>query len=106
MLRDGLPFLWIRIHVRLLAGVAGPAGVTVCKDCVVVPGTVGTLSPSDSNSVGHDGPDGTLSSSNPAGILFSAVPAGIPFPAGPLALMGRCMSSSNPAGMLFPAVKP
>ena len=58
--------------VRFLAGVAGPAAVTVCEDCVVVPGTVGTQSPSDSDSVGHDGPDGTLSSSDPAGKLFPA----------------------------------
>ena len=79
--------------VRLLAGVACPAGVTVCEDCVVVPGTVGTLPPSDSGSVGHDGTD-------PAGILFPAVPAGIPFPVGPDGML----SSSHPAGMLFPAV--
>ena len=50
--------------VRLLAVVACPAGVTVCEECVVMPGTVGTLSPSDSDSVGHDGPDGTLSPSD------------------------------------------
>ena len=42
--------------VRLLAGVAYLAGVTVCEDCIVMPGTVGTLSPSDSDSVGHSAP--------------------------------------------------
>ena len=73
---------------------------------MVVPGTVGTLSPSDSDSVGHDGPDGTLSSSNPAGILFPAVPAGIPFPIGPVGPVGPdgTLSSSDLAGILFPAV--
>ena len=78
-----------------MAGVACPAGETVCANCIVMPGTVGTLSPSDSDSVGPVGPvgtlspsdsdsvgpvgpDGTLFSSNLAGILFPAVPAGIP----------------------------
>ena len=87
--------------VRLLAGVACPPGVTVGEDCIVMPGAVGTLSPSDSDSVGpvgHVGTlspsdsdsigpvglDGTLSSSDHAGILFPAVPAGIPFPVGPV----------------------
>ena len=107
--------------VRLLAGVACPAGVTVCEDCVVMPDTVGTLSPSDSDyvgpvgpvgtlspsdSVGHDGPDETLSSSDPAGILFPAVPAGIPFSVGPVGPVGPdgMLSSSDLAGILFPTV--
>ena len=76
-----------------MAGVACPAGVTVCEECVVMPGAVGTLSPSDSHSVGPVGhvgtsspsdsdsvgpvgPDGMLSSSDLAGILFPAIPAG------------------------------
>ena len=67
--------------VRLLSRAAYPAGVTVCEDCVVMPGAVGTLSPSDSDSVG---PDGTLSSSDLAGILLQTVPAGMPFPVGPV----------------------
>ena len=50
--------------VRLLARVACLAGVTVCEDCVVMPDTVGTLSPSDSDSVGPVGPVGTLSPSD------------------------------------------
>ena len=86
-------------EVRLLARVACPAGVTGCEDCVVVPGAVGTLSPSDSDSVGHDGPDGTMTSSDPAGILFPALPAGIPFPVGPVGpvkLMGRCPHPTLP----------
>ena len=35
--------------LRLFVGVACPASVTVCEDCtcVVMPGVVGTLSPSD-----------------------------------------------------------
>ena len=41
---------------------ACPAGVTVCEDCVVMPGTVGTLSPSDSD--GPVGPVGMLSPSD------------------------------------------
>ena len=68
--------------LRLLASAACPASVTVCEDCVISPGVVGTLSPSDS--VGPAGPDGTLSTSDLAGILFPAVPAGIPFPVGPV----------------------
>ena len=85
--------------VRLLAGEACPAGVTVCEDCIMMPGAVvtlspsdtvgpvgmlspsdsasvgpvghvGMLSPSDSVSVGHDDPDGTLSSSDFARMLF------------------------------------
>ena len=47
-------------EVRLLAGEACPAG----GNCIVMPGTVGTLSPSDSDSVGPDGPVGTLSPSD------------------------------------------
>ena len=93
--------------LRLLAGAACPASVTVCEDCVISPGVVGTLSPSDSDSVGPVGPygklspsdsdsvglvgpDGALSSSDLAGILFPAVPAGIPFPVGPVGPVGLC----------------
>ena len=43
---------WPKLHIRR---------VTVCEDCVVMPGTVGTLSPSDSDPVGHVG---TLSPSD------------------------------------------
>ena len=107
--------------LRLLARVACPASVTVCEDCVVMPGVVGTLSPSDSDSVGpygtlspsdsdgpvgpygrlspYDsdsvGPDGTLSSSDLAGILFPAVPAGIPFPVGPVGPFGTMSPSDS-----------
>ena len=109
--------------VRLLAGAACPAGVTVCEDCIMMPGAVGTLprltltvgpvghvrtlSPSDSVSVGHDGPDGTLSPSDfasvgpvgPVGMLSpsDSVSVGHDGPDGML-------SSSDFAGMLFPAV--
>ena len=98
--------------VRLLAGVAYLAGVTVCEDGIVMTGTVGTLSPSDSDGpVGtlslsdsdYVGPDGTLSSSDLAGILFPAVPTGIPFPVGPVGPDGT-LSSSDHAGILFSAV--
>ena len=112
----------------LLARAACPASVTVCEDCIMMPGVVGTLSPSISDSVGHVGtlspsdsdsvglcgmlspsdsdsvgpvgPEGTLSSSDLAGILFPAVPAGIPFPIG----LTLTMSSSAFDGMLIPAV--
>ena len=77
----------------MLAGVACPAGVTICDDCIVMQGTVGTLSPSDSDYVG---PDGTLSSSDPAGILFPAVPAGMPFPVGLLALWALIRHCPHP----------
>ena len=116
--------------VRLLAGVACPAGVTVGEDCMVMSGAVGMLSPSDSDgTVGHVGTlslsdsntvgsDGALSSSNLAGILFPAVPAGIPFPVGHVGPVGMLspsdsvgpvgpdgtLSSSDLAGILFPAV--
>ena len=81
-----------------MAGAACPAGVTVCEDGIVMPGAVGMLSPSDSDGpvgpvgtlspsdsvfVGHDGPDGTLSSSDFARMLFPAIPAGIRFPSRP-----------------------
>ena len=110
---------------RLLAGVASPASVTVDKGGKISPyrpygtlspsdsdsvGPYGTLSPSDSDSVGPCGmlspsdsvavgpvgPDGTLSSSNLAGILFSAVPPGIPLPLGPVGPVG-------PYGTLSPS---
>ena len=47
--------------VRLLAGAVCPASVTVCQDCIMTPGAVGTLSPFISDSVG---PFGTLSPSD------------------------------------------
>ena len=100
-------------EVRLLAGVACPAGETICGNCIAMPGRcphltgpVGTLSPSDSYSVGPVGPDGTLSSSDLAGILFPAVPAGIPIPVdavGPVGPDGM-LSSSDLVGILFSAV--
>ena len=76
--------------VRLLAGVACPAGVTVCENGIVMTGTVGTLSPSDYDGpVGPVGtlspsdsdyvdPDGTLSSSDLAEILAMDVRQAVP----------------------------
>ena len=57
--------------LRLLAGVAKPASVTVCEDS-------------------HGSPcvGGTLSSSDLAGKLFPVVPAGRPSPVGPVGLCG------------------
>ena len=95
---------------RLLADVASPVSVTVDKGSNMLPCVVGTLSPSDSDSVGPVGPcgtlspsdsvavgpvgpDGMLSSSDLAGMLFPAVPAGILFPVGPV----------GPYGTLFPS---
>ena len=110
---------------------ACPASVTVCEDCIISPGVVGTLSPSDSDSVGPVGPygtlspsdsdsGGTLSSSDLAGILFPAIPAGMPFPVDPVGPVGQhgtlspsdsdyvgtdgTLSSFDLAGILFPAV--
>ena len=110
----------------LLAGVASPARVTVDKggkisSCVVGTlspsdsdsvgpvGPCGTLFPSDSNNVGPVGPDGTLSSSDLAEILFPAIPAEIPFPVGPVGLYGTLSPSDcdsvgpvGPYGTLSP----
>ena len=102
--------------LRLLVGAACPASVTVCEDCIISPGVVGTLSPSDSDSVGPVGlygtlspsdsdsvgpvgHDGTLSSADLAGILFPAVSAGIPFPVGPVGPIGPVV----PYGTLSPS---
>ena len=107
--------------VRLLAGEVCPAVVIVCEDCIMMPGAVGTLSPSDSASVGPVGPVGTLSPSDSVsvgqddpdgmlsdfvGMLFPAVPAGIPFPVCPVGPVGPdgTLSSSVIAGILIPAV--
>ena len=112
-----------------LAGIlfpAVPAGIPFSVDPVGPVGPYGTLSPSDSDSVGPVGPDGTLSSTDLAGILCPAVPAGIPFPVcpvGPVGHVGLCgtlspsdsdsvglvgpdgtLSSSDLAEILFPAV--
>ena len=93
--------------VRLLAGVACPAGVTVCEDCVVMPGTVGTLSPSDSDSVGPVGPVGMLYRSDSDSDSVGPVgPVGTLSPSdsvGPVGLDGT-LSSSDPAGILLSAV--
>ena len=74
--------------LRLLAGAACSTSVTVCEDCLVMPGVVGTLSPSDSDCVGPVGPDGTLSSSV-FDVLIPAIHAGLPFPAGPLGMLSQ-----------------
>ena len=90
---------------RSLAGVASPASVTVCEGGKISPCVVGTLSPSDSDSVGPVGPygtpspsasdyvvlvnpGGTLSSSDLAGMMVQAVPAELPFPVGPVGPTG------------------
>ena len=90
-----------QLHLTLsssdLAGIlfpAIPAGIPFPAGPV---GPVGMLSPSDSDSIGPVGHDGTLSSSHLARVLFLAVPAGIPFPAGPV------MIPVIPAGLPIPA---
>ena len=97
---------------RLLAGVASPASVTVDKGGNMSPCVVGTLSQSDSDSVGPVGlygtlfpsdtaavgpvgPDGTLSSSDLAGILFPAVPDAMPSPVGLIGLYGTLSLSDS-----------
>ena len=65
--------------LRLLAGVAKPASVTVCEDS--------HLSPSV---------EGMLSSPDLAGKLFPVIPAGIPLPVGPVSPVGlRGMTSPS-----------
>ena len=59
--------------LRLLAGVAKPASMTVCEDSYISPCA-----------------EGTLSSSDLAGRLVPVVPAGIPFPVGPVGHIGPC----------------
>ena len=79
--------------LRLLAGVAKPASVTVCEDSHVSPCVGGTLSLSDI-----------------AGTLFPTIPAGIPFPVGPVIPVGPCgtlspsdSDSVGPFGTLSPS---
>ena len=57
--------------LRLLAGMAKPASVTVCEDSHVSPGM-----------------EGTLSSPDLAGKLFPVVPAGLLLPVGPVGPVG------------------
>ena len=78
----------------------GPFGTLSPSDSDSV-GPCGTLSPSDSDSVGPGGPDGMLSSSYLAEILFPAVPAGIPFPVGPDGPVGT-LSPSDSVGPVGP----
>ena len=63
--------------LRLLAGVAKPASVTVCEDSHISPSV-----------------EETLSSPNLAGKLFPVVPAGIPLPVGPVGPVGLCGMTS------------
>ena len=65
--------------LRLLAGVAKPASMTVCEDSYISPCV-----------------EGTLSSSDLGGRLFPVVPAGIPFLVGPVGPIG-------PYGTLSPS---
>ena len=74
-------------NLRLLAGVAKPASVTVCDDSHVSPGV-----------------GGTLSSSDLAGRLFPVVPAGTPFPVGLVGPVGPF--NSEPVGPDGPYVGP
>ena len=76
--------------LRLLAGVAKPASVTVCE------------------MVMYRHVWGALSSSDITGGLFPVVPAGIPFPLGPVSPIGLCgrlsPSDSEPVGPVGPYV--
>ena len=82
--------------LRLVAGVAKPASVTVCEDS-------------------HESPsvEGTLSSPDLAGKLFSLIPAGIPLPVGPVGRVGLCgmnspsdLTSIGPVGPVTDPVGP
>ena len=79
--------------LQLLAGVAKPARVTVCRDS--------HLSPSVEE---------TLSSPDLAGKLFPVVPAGIPLPVGPVGPVGPCGTSSpcnlTSIGLVTPITNP
>ena len=90
--------------VQLLAGAACPTGVTVCEDYIMMPGAVGMLSPSDSDSVGPVGHVGTWSPSDSA----SVGPVGTLSPSDSVSVghdgPDGTLSSSDFAGMLFPAV--
>ena len=74
--------------IRLLAGVAKPASVTICEDS-------------------HGSPcvEGTLSSSDLAGRILPVVPAGIPFPVGPVDPAGPYVAGDpvDPYGTLSPS---
>ena len=94
----------------MLAGAACPAGVTVCEDCIMMSGAVGTLSPSDSDSVGLVGHVGTLSQSDsdsvgPVGTLTPSDSDSVG-PVGPVGTLSRSdsdgtLSSSDLARKLF-----
>ena len=82
--------------LRLLAGDAKPASVTVCEDS--------HLSPSV---------EGMLSSLDLAGKLFPVVPAGISLPVGPVGPVGPCgmtspsdLTSVGPVGPITDPVGP
>ena len=98
-----------RVNLRLLAGVANPASMTVCEGGYISPCVEVTLSLSDSVAVGPVRLDGMLSSSDLTGMLFPAVTAGIPFPVGPVGRYGTLSPSDSdsvgpvgPYGMLSP----
>ena len=98
---------------RLLADVANPASVTVNNGSYNSPCVVGTLSPSDSDSVG---PCGTLSPTDSVGLCGTLSPTdseyvgpvdmcGTPSPSDSVAVgPDGTLSSPDTAGMLFPAV--
>ena len=78
----------------------GPYGTLSPSDSVGPVGPYGTLSPSDTAAVGPVGPEGTLSSSDLAGLLFPAVPAGIPSPVGPIGPYGTLSPSDSDSVIL------
>ena len=95
--------------VRLLAGATCLSSRMGCKAGATIPGAVGMLYPSDSDSVGPVGPYGTLSPSDsesvgPCGTLSPSDSVG---PVGPYGTLSPSDSESvgpvGPCGMLSPS---
>ena len=88
--------------VRLLAGVTCPSRGTGFKAGAMMPGAVGTLSPSVSDSVGHVG---TLSPSDSVGLYGTLSPSDSVGPVGPYGMLSPSDSDGSvvPYGTLSPS---
>ena len=87
---------------RWLAGAMCPSGGTGCVAGAMVPGAVGTLSPSDSDLLDPVGPFGTLSPSDSVG-LYGMLSPSDPDSVGPVAQYGTLSpSKSDSVGLIGP----